>query len=234
MNFSNKSRILVLAAHADDETLGCGGTLIRAIKQKSKVKIIFFGEGVSARFDIGYEESSKSLAANKIREREASQALKILKINDYEFGYKHCTKFDKYPISLFVKKIEEVLRTYQPNIIFTHCDKDLNLDHTVVHKATMVACRPSVKSSVKEIYSFEVVCSSNWVYSDKFQPNVYVDIENTISLKQKAFSKYKNESKAFPFPRSRMGLDVLAKFRGMQSGLKFAEAFKMERYIHRD
>ena len=86
MNFSNKDKLLIIAAHPDDETLGCGGTIAKAVINKAKAKVIFIGEGVSARFPIGKELSDISIKHNKIRENEARQALKILQINDYSFA----------------------------------------------------------------------------------------------------------------------------------------------------
>ena len=231
MKFSNKDKILVVAAHPDDEILGCAGTLDKAIKKKSKLKVIYIGEGVSARFPIGKEFSKESLKAKKTREIEAIKALKILNIKDYKFGNKLCTKFDKYPLSEIILEIENVISKFKPNIIFTHNDRDLNIDHRIVHKAVMTAARPRIKSTIKQIYSFEIPCSSNWIYDEKFNPNIYVDITKNIKIKQRAFAAYKNETKPFPFPRSRIGIDVLAKFRGMQSGLMYAEAFRLERCI---
>lgn len=231
MIFTNKDKILVLVAHPDDEILGCAGTLSNAIKKKSKIKIIYFGEGVSSRFPIGEELSKKSQNAKRIRENEAKRALKLLKITDFSFGNKFCTKFDKYPLSEFILEVEKVVNIFKPNIIFTHNNRDLNIDHGVVHRAVMTASRPKINNTIKQIYSFEVPCSSNWTFDDKFNPNVYVDITNSIKTKQKAFKFYKNETKSFPFPRSKIGIDTLAKFRGMQSGLRYAEAFRLERGI---
>lgn len=232
MIFSKKNKILVFAAHPDDEILGCAGTLYKAIKNKSKVKIIYFGEGVSSRFAIGEELSNKSLKAKKIRESEARSALKTLNIKDFTFGNKFCTKFDKYPLSDFITYAEKVITNFKPNIIFTHSNRDLNIDHGIVHKAVMTSSRPTIRNTIKQIYSFEVPCSSNWIFDDKFNPNVYVDVSDSIKVKQKAFQCYKNEKRPFPFPRSKIGIDTLAKFRGMQSGLKYAEAFRLERGIY--
>ena len=231
MNFSNKDKFLIIAAPPDDETLGCGGTIAKAVINKAKVKVIFIGEGVSARFPIGKELSDISIKHNKIRENEARQALKILQINDYCFGKKFCTKFDNYLLTEIIQDIEVHIKSFSPNIIFTHSDQDLNIDHSIVHKAVMTACRPKYKNSIKQIYSFEVPCSSNWTYKGYFYPNTFIDISKSIKLKQKAFKAYKNENRPFPFPRSVIGIDTLARFRGMQSGLKYAEAFRLERGI---
>ena len=231
MKFSNKDKIIVFVAHPDDEILGCAGTLLNAVKMKSKIKLIYFGEGVSSRFPIGQELSKKSLKAQRVRENEAKKSLKILGIKDFKFGNRFCTKFDKYPLSEFISEAEQIIDSFKPNIIFTHNNRDLNIDHGIVYKAIMTATRPRIGNKIEQVFSFEVPCSSNWIYEDKFNPNVFVDISKTIKIKQKAFNVYKNEIKPFPFPRSKIGIDTLAKFRGMQSGLKYAEAFKLERGI---
>lgn len=232
MIFSNKDRILVIAAHPDDETLGCGATLYKAFKYKAKLKVLFLGEGVSARFKMGDENSHQSLKSKKIRENECKKALDVLRVKDYKFGNRHCTKFDKYVFSEFVIEIEKIVNSFKPNIIFTHNNRDLNIDHNIVHRAVMTATRPINKNYLKYIYSFEVPCSSNWIFDKKFDPNVFVNITDYLEIKQKAFSMYKNENRKFPFPRSRIGIDTVAKFRGIQSGLKYAEAFKLERAIY--
>lgn len=231
MNFTNKDKILIVAAHPDDETLGCGGVIDKAIKNGANIHVIFLGEGVSSRFEIGKENSKESILAKKIRETESKKALKILNVKNYKFGSRHCNKFDKYPLSNLVTEVEANIDKFNPNIIFTHNDRDVNIDHGIVYKAVMNATRPNKKINIKFIFSFEVPCSSNWIYGDKFNPNVFMDISKNIKTKQKAFSAYKNENKNFPFPRSKIGIDTLAKFRGMQSGLKCAEAFRLERGI---
>ncbi len=231
MNFSKKDKILVVAAHPDDEILGCGGTLAKAILNKAKVRVLFIGEGVSARFPIGQELSKQSIKKKIIRENEAKKALRFMKINDYYFGNRFCTKFDKYPLTEITQEIEKHIKVFSPNIIFTHCNKDLNIDHGIVHKAVMNASRPKYKSKLKYIYSFEIVCSSNWIFENKFNPNTYVDISKFLKKKQKAFQVYTNEKRPFPFPRSKKGIETLARLRGLQAGLKAAEAFKLERAI---
>lgn len=229
MIFKNK-KILVVAAHPDDETLGCGGTIYLASKQGCEIKVIFLGEGVSTRFP-NKEFSQQSIKAKKIREKEAISALKILNVKNYEFGSKLCTQFDKYPLINFVRTIEKEIKTFRPNIIFTHCNKETNIDHNITYNATMIACRPLRSLKIEQIFSFETVCSGNFFYKKRFNPNVYVDIKKSFKKKIKAMKSYKKELRIYPHPRSIKGLEIQARFRGMQSGLEFAEGFKLERSI---
>ncbi len=230
MNLKN-SRILVVAAHPDDDVLGCGGTIARAISLKSKIKILFLGEGVSARFGIGNENKKKSLDARKKRNLECKNSLKILGVSDYIFEERFCTQFDTYPLLNIVKSIENQINIFKPELIFTHNPSEVNIDHRITYNAVEVATRPKNNSFIKEVYSFEIVCSGNWKFNKKFIPTTYVDISKFIEKKLKSWAEYKNETKNFPFPRSREGLKVLAKYRGMQSYLKYAEAFKLEREL---
>ena len=225
------SKILVVAAHPDDDLLGCGGTLIKALSLKASIKILFLGEGVSSRFDFGHENSKESIKAKKKRMQECINSLNFIGIKNYVFEDRFCTRFDELPLLNLVKSIEREILLFKPTLIFTHNVSEVNIDHQITYKAVEVATRPTKKLSVREIYSFEVVCSGNWTFNKSFVPTTYVDISKEFKKKLKAWSFYKNETKPFPFPRSKKGLETLAKFRGMQSFLNYAEAFKLEREI---
>jgi len=225
------SRILVVAAHPDDDILGCGGTLVKAKSLNAKIKILFLGEGVSSRFGIGNERSNMSLKAREIRQIECKKSLKVLGINNFVFEERFCTQFDTYPMLDIVQSIERQIKFFKPNLIFTHNPSEVNIDHKITYNAVEVAARPKKNSSLKEVYSFEIVCSGGWKFYKNFSPTTYVDITKYLNKKLKSWEQYKNESKPFPFPRSREGLETLAKYRGMQSYFKFAEAFKLEREI---
>ena len=225
------SRLLVIAAHPDDDVLGCGGTMAKAKALNSKIKILYLGEGVSSRFGIGNENSKQSLKAREIRKKECIKSLKVLDIKSYVFEERYCTRFDEYPLLNLVKSIEREINKFKPTIIFTHNPSEVNIDHRLTYQAVEVATRPNSNSPVKEVYSFEIVCSGGWKFLKQFSPTTYVDITKFFNKKLKSWNKYKNEAKKFPFPRSREGLEVLAKYRGMQSSFKYAEAFKLEREL---
>ncbi len=124
------------------------------------------------------------------------------------------------------KRIESAIQNYKPDIIYTHNAKDLNLDHQIVHRAVLTACR---SKEVPEIYAFEVLSSSEWNYGRVFAPNVFVDITETLAAKIEALKCYDGEMRVFPHPRSLDGVDCQAKIRGMQSGFRAAEAFELVR-----
>ncbi|MAV76771.1 MAG: GlcNAc-PI de-N-acetylase [Candidatus Marinimicrobia bacterium] len=224
-----KKRILIIAAHPDDDILGCGGTLSK-MKKNNLIKVLFIGEGTSCRF--ANLKINKKLIKKEIeiRERNAKQALKSLGIKHYEFTNFPCGRLDTVPIIEINKKIENQVSSFRPNIIYTHSENDCNNDHRIVFRSTMMATRPTSKHTVDEIFSFEILSSSEWNFTKEFSPN-YFEILNkkNIEAKWKALSFYKSETQKYPLPRSKQGIYNLAKVRGSQAGVEFAEAFKLIR-----
>ena len=231
MHFNSKTRLLVIAAHPDDETLGCGGTLVKAISEGAKVRILFLGEGISARFPVGQYDSKEFREQTSIRKEETEKALAVLGVKDVRYGDRLCCQFDKLPILSIVKEIEEEIQLFDPDILFTHNSSEVNIDHKIAYEAIEIACRPTNKNRLKEIYTFEVVCSGRWKFVSNFHPNVFVDISKFWETKMKAWACYDHETREFPFPRSPKGLESLANFRGMSAGIERAEAFCLTRQI---
>ena len=229
--FKKEDKILVIAAHPDDETLGCSGLILKLIKNKIKVSVLILGEGVSARYNNGLEESPKSLKDREKRTKGFLNSIKFLKIKDFDLHNYHCTKFDKYPISNFVKIIEKKINKFKPTTIITHNPFDTNIDHKITYEAVNIVSRPSNNSSVKTVMSFEIPCSTHLSFKNNFKPNLFIDISKEINSKLKCASFYKDEMRKYPFPRSFDGIKTLSKMRGMQSGCNYAEAFYIERKI---
>lgn len=229
MNLNKGSKLLVVAAHPDDEILGCGGTLAKAIALGVEVAVLFLGEGVSARFPIDRYENEEFHNQTTIRNANACSAMNLLGIKEYKFGERLCGQFDKYPILSLVKSIEEEMEQFSPDILFTHNSSEVNIDHRLTYEAVEIACRPTRDYIPREIYSFEIPCSGSWTFQSTFKPNVFVDISDYFDLKMKAWSCYESEARPFPFPRSVEGLLALSQYRGMMSNLMLAEGFKLLR-----
>lgn len=231
MNFFKGMRILVVAAHPDDEVLGCGGTLARAIAAGVEVAVIFLGEGISARFSVGDYDNEEFRRQTRVRIEGSTAALKLLGINNCEFGDRLCGQFDTYPLISIVKCIERKMEQFKPHILFTHNPAEVNIDHRITFEAVEVACRPTRDFIPTEIYTFEIPCSGSWTFDSTFKPNVFVEINEYWDKKVAAWICYEGESRPFPFPRSIEGLRTLAQYRGMMSNLKLAEGFRMVRMI---
>ena len=222
-------KILVFAAHPDDEILGCGATLLKFIKKGYKVKTFFLSDG----------EGSRSISKKKLsnfvlrREKQAIIVSKKAKFEKPEFKRLPDNKLDSVPMLDIVKFTERQILTHRPEIIFTHFENDLNVDHQITFKAVMTATRPMSRSFVKKIISFEIPSSTDFNFTVNrkkiFNPNLYFDITASIKKKLDLFKIYKGEIKKWPHPRSLKSIKNLAMYRGSQIGIKYAEAFSLIR-----
>ncbi|EAH6869417.1 PIG-L family deacetylase [Campylobacter sp. RKI_CA19_01128] len=218
------NKILIIAAHPDDEVLGCFGTIAKYIQQGYEAYTLILGEGKTSR-DINSKNEQEIL------EDELFKANNLLGIKKVFRKFFPDNAFDKIPLLEIVKSIEEVKNEIKPNIIFTHYEKDLNIDHQITYKATITATRSLQEESVKEIYSFEILSSTEWNYPLSFQPDVFFDISATLDLKLKAMSFYQSELRNYPHPRSLEGIKINAQYQGMRVGLQYAEVFKSVKVI---
>lgn len=222
-----KKKILIVAAHPDDEILGCGGTVARMVKEGCKAYTLILGEGVTSRDERRDVEKRKDgLERLKKQAYKAGEIIGVEETFVYNFPD---NRFDTIPLLEIVKVIESVKEKVKPSIIFTHYHNDLNIDHQITYTAAITAVRPVKGETVKEIYSFEVLSSTEWNYPLTFPPDMFFNISNTIELKLKAIKQYKDEIKTLPHPRSLGGIELNAKVWGMKVGVQYAEAFKVVR-----
>lgn len=218
--------VLVVAAHPDDEVLGCGGTIARHVQAGDKVSTLFMSEGVSSRFvpgqDIDFSADIES------REKASRDVATFLGCEVPVFLRMANLRMMDMAMLDVVKEIEAVVEDVQPNIIYTHHGGDLNSDHRVTHEAVMTACRPMEDRSVQAIYTFETPSSTEWStvsIGDLFVPNRYVNIEEQMDIKLKALAYYDMELRPFPHPRSPQAITVWAQRHGATVGRRAAEAF---------
>lgn len=223
------NKILIVVAHPDDEVLGCGGTITRLNKEGYELYTLILGEGITSRDDKrSKEKRGREIANLKEQAKKANELIGVKKVFFHDFPD---NRFDTVPFLDIVKVIEKIKNQIKPEIIFTHYEKDLNIDHQITYKAVITATRPISEETVKEIYSFEILSSTEWSYPLSFSPDMFFDISETINIKIKALEKYKTELKKYPHPRSLEGVKLIAKNRGMEVGLNYAEAFKCVRII---
>lgn len=225
-------RVLIVAAHPDDEVLGCGGLISKYQPRGVEFKVIFIGEGSSCRFSDPLCEAST--AAIKQRTRAATKAMDILQVQNVEFHDLPCGRLDQVPIISINKIIEEAVCNFDPDTVFTHSLYDANNDHKIVFNSTIMATRPGAQNHVLRLLSYEILSSSEWAFTSTFAPNYFEEIsEADISLKWRALESYESETKSYPFPRSREGVRAQAMTRGMQAGFAYAEAFHLIREFRR-
>ncbi len=216
------SKVLVIAAHPDDELLGCGGALIRHVDRGDIVQSIIMCEGESLRYE-----------GREVRQHEATiEAAAIIGISDtHRFDFPD-QRLDKFSLIELITPIERVVDSFQPEIVYVQFWGDINRDHALTFEAASVALRPTTPS-VKEIYTFYTVGSTELKTPMQFVPNTWIDIENQLERKIQAFACYTSEVRDYPHPRSLEGIRNVAAFYGNQCCLKYAEAFMLMRRIER-
>jgi LmbE family N-acetylglucosaminyl deacetylase len=224
--------VLVVAAHPDDEVLGCGGTAARLAHEGHAVHIAIMAEGITSRHAQRDQADAQQLSrlhqqAHAAAAKMGAKDVVLFKLPD--------NRLDTVPLLEVVKLVEQLVENLKPEVIYTHHPGDLNIDHEVVHRAVLTATRPVAGQPVREIYAFEVPSSTEWAFQrlqPSFRPNVFVDVTSTLDAKLDAMACYDSESREFPHPRSPEALRALATRWGTVVGCPAAEAFELVRSIY--
>lgn len=223
--------VLAIAAHPDDEVLGCGGTLARLAAEGHAVYIAILGEGISARYARREDADQRLIEGLRSRARQVAQ---LLGARDLFLQSLPDNRFDTVPLLDVAKIIEDAIGRVQPAVVYTQHGGDLNIDHAVTYRATLTATRPVPGCPVKVVYGYESASSTEWAFqkfAPAFHPNVFVDIGATLPTKIRALQTYEGEARAFPHPRSPEALRAAAQRWGSVAGLPAAEAFELVRLI---
>ena len=223
-------RVLTIAAHPDDETLGAGGTMARHASAGDEVWVVILTDGVTNRHP--HVERQKECAI------EACDALGVSRI---EFCGLPDQRLDCLPIVDVITPIEKVIADLQPHVVLTHFKGDVNTDHRIAFDATLVAARPFAESSVSRLMCYETASSTEWAPpfpGSVFAPNVFVDVTGTLGAKFEAMKCYEGtfiaEVRLYPHPRSYEALEAYAKRYGAMAGVTAAEPFMLVRDVIRE
>jgi LmbE family N-acetylglucosaminyl deacetylase len=229
----SNDNVLIVAAHPDDEVLGCGGTIARHVAEGDSVGIVFFTDGVGARH---IEGDARHEPDQILRNESAIAAAAILgAAAPVNLGFPD-NRLDSVDLLDLVQALEAKGRRIEPTVVYTHWFGDLNIDHRRVYQSVLTAFRPTDTSTVRQIRSFEIPSSTEWgdkSVTPQFNPTSYVDISSFLDVKLRAMEAYAQEMRSFPHPRSREAIEALARWRGAESGLMAAEAFVQIREIRR-
>lgn len=220
--------ILVVAAHPDDEVLGCGGTIA---KLQEDVLIAILGEGITSRYTKREEVDEMLIKELHCRSEEVAHFIGAKDL--FKFSLPD-NRFDQVPLLDVTKIVEKLISDYAPHTIYTHHYGDLNIDHVVTHRAVLTASRPVGGCPVKDVYTFEIPSSTEWSFQGlnrPFFPNVFVNITETLSKKIDAMEMYEGETRPYPHPRSPQALEAIAHKWGSCVNCECAEAFELVRSI---
>lgn len=223
--------VAVIAAHPDDEVLGCGGTVARLAQQGRAVHILLLADGETSRLP---DEAAAHAGLVSARNAAADAACRVLRCRSVQMLGLPDNRLDGLELLDVVKHIEAFVDRHRPSTVFTHHSGDVNVDHRVVHDAVITACRPQPGHPVRELLLFEVPSSTEWRPGGSaaaFHPNWFVDISLTLSDKIRALEAYASELRPFPHPRSVQAVEALAQWRGATMGAAAAEAFVLARKI---
>lgn len=227
---NNRPSVLVVAAHPDDEVLGCGATIARHRAQGHAVHVAILAQGITSR------ATRKGAATVKLRElaelaKRANRALGVSSLEMLQLPDNRLDSLDRLDL---IKEVEKIARKRKPTIVYTHHAGDVNVDHRRAHEAVVTACRPVPGQTVRTILAFEIPSSTEWQpgqSAPSFQPNWFVDVTHTLSAKLKALGIYAPEMRDWPHARSLKAVEHLARWRGATVGVEAAEAFMLARTL---
>ncbi len=222
-----KKKILILAPHADDEVLGCGGTISRYAKEGKEVNVLILTNANNGAPEIYSKKEIK-----KIR-NESKLANDFIGTKKLFFENLPALTLGQYPLYKISNIISKYISKIKPEVVFLPSSNDIHADHKIIFHAAKVSLRFLKKNNLKKILSYEVLSETEWNEDEKsFSPNYYVKLSKIdISNKIKSFLKYRSQVKKFPHPRSKEAILSLSKIRGSQVFMEHAEAFRIEKIL---
>lgn len=217
-----KNKILVITVHPDDETLGCGGTLLKSKVNGNEIHWL-----ICTTID-------KNHSYYETREREIKKVSKMYGFDSVHNLRLETTKVDEYSLNDLIGKISNVINVVKPNTIYLPFKSDIHSDHRKIFEASYSCTKSFRYSFIKKIYMMEILSETEFAPStkeDSFTPNVFVDISDYITQKIEIMKIFQSELKEHPFPRSEKNLKALATFRGATCGCEYAESFMLLKEI---
>lgn len=217
-----RKRVVVIAAHPDDEVLGCGGTIALHTRAGDEVTSVIVCEGESLRYGEGHVDQWVYM-------QKAAEVLGVQGVRALDFPDQ---RLDTFTLTEIIGPLEDILREIEPQVVYCQYGGDINRDHELVFKATLVATRP-LEKYLEAIYAFDTASSTEWAYPRTFVPDTWVDISSTLDVKLKAMACYQSELREYPHPRSLKALGYRAHSWGNQVLVEAAEVFMTIRRILR-
>jgi N-acetylglucosamine malate deacetylase 1 len=206
--------VLVIAAHPDDELLGCGGTVALHARAGDRVTSVIVCEGESLRYGPGGVGQSD----------HTRRAAGVLGVQDVRALGLPDQRLDTFTLTEIITPLERVVREVRPEIVYSQFGGDANQDHEILFRALLIATRPT-EAYLRAIYAFDTASSTEWGYPRAFVPDTWVDISTTLETKIEAMACYESEVRPYPHPRSLEALRHRAHAWGNQVCMDAAEVF---------
>jgi LmbE family N-acetylglucosaminyl deacetylase len=217
------TRVLVIAAHPDDELLGCGGTVARHTRAGASVTSVIVCEGESLRYGPGGVGQRSHI----------DSAAKVLGVEEVRVLAFPDQRLDTFTLTDVIGSLEQIVQEVRPQVVYGQYGGDVNRDHQLVFQALLVATRPT-ESCIETVYAFDTASSTEWAYPRTFVPDTWIDIGDTLETKIRAMACYESELRDYPHPRSLEALKYRARAWGAQACLEAAEVFMTVRRVCRD
>ncbi len=219
------TRVLVFAAHPDDEVLGMGGTIAVHAERGDTVRIVCVTDGSSTQYP-------GDAAKRAQKEDEARRAAAELGVGDYVHLDLPDMRLDTLAHVEVNRVVEEHVREYEPTVVYTP-HPDVNYDHRALFDSVTVATRPVPGQSVRRLLTYAPTSSTEWTPAavNWFVPNWYVDVSTTFERKLAAFAHYETEQRPYPHPRSDRAIRAAAELHGATCGCEYAEPFVLVRSL---
>ena len=221
-----------MAAHPDDEVLGCGASVAKWAEAGKEVHVVILAEGATSRDSARNPESRiEELSALEKSAQSAGKILGVTSVRLLNFPDNRMDSVDRLEV---IKIVEEQIELVKPETVVTHHSGDINIDHQITHQAVVTACRPQPRELVRRLLVFEVPSSTEWQppnTSPVFRPNWFEDVSKTLERKLQALEIYAEEMRTWPHARSLQAVEHLARWRGSSVGCEAAEAFILLREV---
>jgi LmbE family N-acetylglucosaminyl deacetylase len=219
------TRVLVFAAHPDDEVLGMGGTIALHAQRGDEVRVVCVTDGSSTQYPGDTERRER-------KNREAQAAAAALGVAEYVHLDLPDMRLDTVPHVDLNRVVEERLRDLGAEVVYT-VQPDVNRDHRALFDSVAVATRPTPGQTVRRLLTYAPTSSTEWTpaATNWFVPNWFVDVTGTFARKLEAFACFETEARPYPHPRSTRALEAHAQFFGASVGCEYAEPFVLVRGV---
>ena len=225
MTAAERTKVVVIGAHPDDELLGAGGTLARHVLAGDEVHAIVVADGAGSRYP---PELVSTL------EKQAHRTADVIGFASLQFLSFPDQRLDTVPLIELTQRLEVLLDEIGPETVYTHFPEDVNDDHRLVARCAWTACRPYSRPQVRKFVVFETPSSTEWAWpmpGTELRPNLFVDVTGTLEVKIAAMECYETELRDYPHPRSSRALRERAAYWGSHIGRPAAEPFVVLREV---